>query len=71
MNVNPRNNIPISENTGQMKQKKSFFSFLCPIFPDMRMLFFGLTFILDVLRLSGSSELTFPSGRAFLKVVLN
>ena len=46
------------ENDDKIKHRnisEKKFSLLCPIFSDMRMFLFGLTFVLCVLRLSGSN----------------
>ena len=70
MNNNPKNNILMSENIRQKRptileyfdayiyhliQYSRIVSLFCLIFSDMKMLFFGLSFILYVLQLSGKN----------------
>ena len=63
MNDNPKNNILLSENIRQKKTNNSgifrcisipeLLVFFCLIFCDNKMVFYGLSFILCVLQLSG------------------
>ena len=60
MNDNPKNNILVSENIRQNTNNSGIFqciylivSLFCLIFCNFKMLFFGLSFILYILQLSG------------------